>query len=29
VTPTGGVIGSSVTPNGNVPAYGVGVEGRF
>ncbi|WP_394843316.1 hypothetical protein LZC95_40485 [Pendulispora brunnea] len=29
VTPTGGVIGSSATPTGIVPAYGVGLTGRF
>jgi len=29
VTPMGGVIGSSATPNGTVPAYGLGLTGRF
>jgi len=29
VTPMGGVIGSSVTPTGVVPAYGLGLSGRF
>jgi len=29
LSPMGGVIGSSVTPTGVVPAYGVGLSGRF
>ena len=29
LTPLGGVIGTSATPNGPVPAYGVGLSGKF
>ncbi|WP_394826282.1 hypothetical protein [Pendulispora albinea] len=29
LSPMGGVIGSSATPTGAVPAYGVGITGRF
>jgi len=29
ITPYGGVVGSSATPEGNVPAYGVGIRGPF
>ncbi len=29
LVPTGGPIGASATPSGSVPAYGIGVNGRF
>jgi hypothetical protein len=29
LVPTGGVIGASATPEGSVPAYGIGLRGRF
>ena len=29
LTPTGGIIGESATKNGPVPAYGLGLRGRF